>query len=215
MSNAIPTVIVGDHAKHFNLLRAALAAGFNVGAMKTFGTHDGVAWSTTLQVGKRVVIEARNDGNGGPDQINAPLGKTAAQIEAARAEAKAASERLAAIPEVMEFLRDHEIEVIAYGDKSKEELDAAIAKIRAEPVKVTEEHIGNVIATLAEVRKEAARIKRAAGKKLMWAKKDHKFGQSTSVNVPDTPANREMVIKKWPEAFEGFQGFLTDLVADL
>lgn len=206
---------MSHYAKQIALYKAVLAAGFSLGPMKTFATDDGGAWSTSLLIGKKVIIEARNDGHGGPDDVRAPFGQTLEQTEAFRAQAKKAREKLIVIPEVQEFLHDFQVDVISYGNKPQAELDAEIAKIKAEPAKDTDDHMGNVIATLAETKKEIARIKRAASKKLMWAEKHHEFGTFTSVNCSDTPENRESAKKKWPESFEGFQGFLSDLVADL
>lgn len=206
---------MSNYAKQIALYKAVLAAGFSLGPMKTFETSDGGAWSTTLLIGKKVIIEARNDGHGGPDDVRAPYGQTPEQSEAFRAEAKKAREKLIAMPEIQAFLHDFQIDVISYGNKPQAELDAEIAKIKAEPAKDTDDHMGNVIATLAETKKEIARLKRAAAKKLMWAKKDHEFGMYTTVSCADTPANREAAKKKWPESFVDFQGFLPDLLAGL
>jgi hypothetical protein len=215
MSNTSSPLTAGIYAKRFALYRAVVAAGFGLGAMKTMSARDGVAWSATLLIGKKVVIEASNGGFGGPDEVDVPFGKTAELTAAAREQAKQARTTLMALPEVQQFLQDFEISVISYGKKPKEEFEAEVAKIRASTLADTDERMGNLIATLAETKKLVAKAKRDASTKLVWAEKGHDFGTSTSVKVADTPANREMAMKKRPQSFEGFQGFLVDLVRDL
>ena len=214
-SKTVITALSGGWLVNLAMYRAALAAGFTVSPIKPMSARDGVHWEATLSLNGKKVIVASNDGNGGPDWVE-PVHSKSVQPADARAAADAAGAKLLALPEVHTYRLAFEVEVAKY------EKDEALRKTKIESILANnvvpqrEEPLGDVIAVLAEVRKAIPKLKKDCAASLQWAPVDAEFGTTMSVKgLLDTPAAREKVMAKWPEKFQGFQGFVSDLLAGL
>jgi hypothetical protein len=182
------------------LHRAVEGAGFTTGAIKQLETRRGVAWNVQLKCNGKAVALAFNDGVGGMSRLDPVVSKRTAAPNTAAAKALMLEcmDKLFALPEVQAHLQAQEVEC----------LPAKVFRFEEEPA-------ADLIATLADHKKTIAKLKLVASKKLAWAEANHELGSYVSVQGADTPALRSQVMARYPKDFEGFQGFLGDLLQGL
>jgi hypothetical protein len=196
------------------LLRELAQAGFTTGAMKTLSSHDGIAFNVTLKFKGKPLAEVCNEGTGGPDMESPVFHSDAKKNAASQLAYKEAMPLLLALPIVQQFMREFETEVAAYLPEPQRSEE--VARIQAiEHFTLTEENIGNLVATVAERHKLIKSIRRKIGTKLAWVTADNDFGVYMLVNWDDTPSNRVRARGRFAKEIDEGQGFVSDLLAGL
>lgn len=196
------------------MYRAMLAAGFTVSPIKSMAGRDGVAWQATLSLNGKKVLTASNDGNGGEDWVEPIPVSDIEKLAGAREAMQAAIDKLGALPEVITFLKAYEISAFAYIDDAAER-KAKEDEMMAATLQINDERVGNLVGTMAEIRKTLPKLKKIAATGMNWADEGDDFGVFRTLKHADTPANRAALAAKKPERFAVIQGYLPDLIAGL
>lgn len=216
------------------MFRAVMAAGFALSNVQSVATDDGSCWSTVLCFQKKKVLRASNGGFGGPDEICQLVTQGSFRDLAPAAEYV---DKLMDLPVVRDFVRDYEVDMekscwhyavervhaerTASGSKQtveevRTELEqASKAKIEAllsSPASRDPETVAMVIGALTDIRQDIARMKRTCKTKLAWFKKGTNGTEYLSINLPDTPANRQRAEAKYAAEMDGY---VNDLIVGL
>ena len=143
-----------------NAIREIKAAGFKVVNSKSVPTDDGACWEATLAFGTQKLVRAFDGGYGGEMEVDL-LSTPKLSPELIRSRLTA----FFALPATQAMLKASLIEGEGYSLEFKTitqaEFDANKAKILAEEVALTNEHLELAMQALADSYKTIARIKRA------------------------------------------------------
>lgn len=188
-------------------LKTLKDVGFTIAKSKKIGTDDGYCWTSTLVKGKLILVTVSNGGFGGPDEFR--YGDSSSETKKALAE-------FYALPLVIEYAREHELEMLELSKKYDRlkglDFEEEKAKIMNKIPQISEEIIGYVVSKMSDLKDFVAKMKRKNKVNLSWiSTKPEEQESYISIKKPDTPENRALYIKHYGKDIDIFIG---DLLAD-
>lgn len=190
------------------LTLAIATASFKLSDSKSVGTDDGACWHATLVHGRTKIVTVSNGGYGGPDQSNFH-----ATTEAGKAADKASLEKLFAVPEVLEAVREHlmsDVELARqYSNLSDADYEMRKTAIYTTTPIPNEGCIEFMVGRWADLEQSVNSIKREMKTKLLVVfDGDDAEGKYMFWKMPDTPENRERVKSHAKRKIDYFMGDL-------